>query len=211
MTRVMRDFEAVVISGTHRFANTEGYGRAVRYTSSAFLAAPPLVAIDAIPLQRQSHKAEFWKPNIDREIQKAFTGFCCGTSISAVECDPKIFSQISTGHWGCGIFGGTRLFKALLQWIAASEAGRGVRYCPFEDWPEGDKLERLTSRLCEQRKTVSITLFRQGVRLLSGLIIPTVRSKQVGHLYPKLIEILESGYPDMERVLQRLEEEILEK
>ena len=35
---------------------------------------------------------------------------------------------VATGHWGCGAFGGDVALKAMLQWVAASEAGVGLRY-----------------------------------------------------------------------------------
>lgn len=58
---------------------------------------------------------QFRKALMLREINKAF----CGFSMAATDV-------ISSGEWGCGVFHGNAYLKALLQWIAASLAGRDV-------------------------------------------------------------------------------------
>ena len=34
--------------------------------------------------------------------------------------------SVITGRWGCGAFGGDEQLKLLIQWIAATEAGRDM-------------------------------------------------------------------------------------
>jgi hypothetical protein len=40
---------------------------------------------------------------------------------------------LATGNWGCGAYGGDPQYKLLLQWLAASYAGRDLIYFPFGD------------------------------------------------------------------------------
>ena len=73
-----------------------------------------------------------------RELRKAFVGF----SDHGGEASSGTFTTIATGNWGCGAFGGYVDLKAVLQWMAASMAGRPVRYYPFKD-PIHGRLEQL--------------------------------------------------------------------
>ena len=52
---------------------------------------------------------------------KAFTGF------SAI----KSKGRIVTGGWGCGVYNGDFVLKVVIQWIAASMAGKDIVICPF--------------------------------------------------------------------------------
>jgi poly(ADP-ribose) glycohydrolase len=61
------------------------------------------------------------KECIIRELMKAYTGFS--------SCDEA--EQIVTGNWGCGIFGGDIKVKFIIQWLAASMAGKNIIFCPF--------------------------------------------------------------------------------
>jgi len=53
---------------------------------------------------------------------------------------------VATGNWGCGAFGGDFALKALLQWCAASEAGREVHYYAYDD-ANAAPLETMPGRL----------------------------------------------------------------
>lgn len=59
----------------------------------------------------------------------------------------------ATGNWGCGVFGGDARLKALLQWIAASRAGRPVLYYPFGD-PRASGLAETAAKLLAANVTV---------------------------------------------------------
>lgn len=52
---------------------------------------------------------------------KAYTGF------SSIKSDAKIV----TGGWGCGVYNGDFVLKVMIQWIAASLAGKEIVICPF--------------------------------------------------------------------------------
>lgn len=50
---------------------------------------------------------------------------------------------IATGNWGCGVFGGNLELKSMLQWLAASQAGRPyVLYFSFQN-PAAQRLQVL--------------------------------------------------------------------
>ena len=59
----------------------------------------------------------------------------------------------ATGNWGCGCFGGDLQLKALLQWMAASRAGRAMVYYPFGD-SRAAGLEEVSARLLAAKTTV---------------------------------------------------------
>jgi len=84
-----------------------------------------------------------------RELEKAVAAFTPVNEESA-----KRWPIIATGNWGCGVFGGIILLKAILQWIAASEAGCAIRYFPF-DATIGKDLERLSKSFVENSVTVA--------------------------------------------------------
>lgn len=39
--------------------------------------------------------------------------------------------KVITGGWGCGAFNGDFTTKVIIQWIAASMAGKDIVICPF--------------------------------------------------------------------------------
>ena len=98
-----------------------------------------IVAIDAMPWAGPP-EAQFRQENMLRELGKAFAGF----ADHGGEASRAAFMTIATGNWGCGAFGGFVDLKAVLQWMAASMAGRPVRYYPFED-PVHGRLEQLAA------------------------------------------------------------------
>jgi len=50
---------------------------------------------------------------------------------------------IATGNWGCGVFGGNLQLKSMLQWLAASQAGRPfILYFSFQN-PDALRLQVL--------------------------------------------------------------------
>ena len=78
-----------------------------------------------------------------RETNKAFAGF------ERTGSD----TPIASGNWGCGVFGGNLQVKAIVQWLAASAAGRELRYYTFSDRRLGD-LAGFTNAARQRCKTV---------------------------------------------------------
>lgn len=128
----MLEFEAVLIRGAERYAHTSGYGYSLRYSHArgdspqADGGGEPfgeIVAIDAMDYRGRDPREQYRDAAMLRELTKARTGF-----LSDGRALP-----VATGNWGCGVFGGNPVLKALLQWIAASREGRSVDYFSFGD------------------------------------------------------------------------------
>lgn len=84
-----------------------------------------IVAIDA--LQFRNFLEQFRPDRLNRELNKAYCGF------ARPEEKSQNLAAVATGNWGCGVFGGDKRLKALLQMLAAAEAGRDVAYFTFGD------------------------------------------------------------------------------
>src|SRR5207248_3244633 len=91
--------------------------------------------IDAIDFRRANAPAQYEETAIRRELDKARSGF---------RRDARGL-PIATGNWGCGVFGGDPVQKAIIQWLAASAEGRAIRYYTFGDERLGD-LSGFTTR-----------------------------------------------------------------
>ena len=111
------------------------------------------MAIDATQYERSQVMRQFSSGAIERELNKAYVGFLGardgaldGEPIGAVAAAP--LPPIVTGNWGCGAFGGDLQLKAMIQWMAASLAGRVcIHYLTFGDERLAAGLEAVTRRL----------------------------------------------------------------
>jgi len=159
-TPVLKDNEAFLFRGAERYSSIKGYGRKMEWGDN--FVDPVLlgsnshkdtdgVAIDAT----QFHvKEDQWKlESILRETNKAYAGF--------VHCKDK---PIATGNWGCGVFGGHPQLKALLQWMAASEADKDLEYCAFNTESVCQPLVEIHQKLVDKKMTVG-QLFQLVVKL----------------------------------------------
>ncbi|BBN17408.1 poly(ADP-ribose) glycohydrolase [Marchantia polymorpha subsp. ruderalis] len=123
---------------------------------------------------------ELWKPfNVEEANQKQASNVSNGGQANAdqqidfrnasdesTEEDRKSVSPspcamhqeqkgIATGNWGSGAFGGNLELKSLLQWIAASEAGRAeVLYYSFRD-PRAKRLQEVIDWVLQEGWTGS--------------------------------------------------------
>jgi len=145
---VMQPNEAIVISGTRTYSEYKGYGFSFRWTKPFNGKLPSLtkegqyktsfVAIDAIYGGTQGEAFL-----IQREMHKAYVGFSADEKEVGFKTD-----TVSTGKWGCGAFRGTPVIKLIVQWIAATLAGRSVQFYPWDNNDNDKLLERLAKR-CE--------------------------------------------------------------
>jgi len=109
---VLEPSEAIVMVGAKKYGDFTGYGHRAVYTGPFQgdwdWRNRKIIAIDAIagPMN-QLGDTTMW-----RELKKAWVGYKAGEGDS-----------ISTGHWGCGAFGGDQDVKCLVQVMAASLAG----------------------------------------------------------------------------------------
>jgi poly(ADP-ribose) glycohydrolase len=131
-TEQLADNECLVITGAERFSNYTGYGHTFCWHSNHNDVAPrdscgrlvnEIVAIDAMVFS--SLTPQLSERNMCRELNKAFCGFFVN--------DEANVCTVATGNWGCGAFGGDHRIKALVQLMAAAEAGRPVYYFTFGD------------------------------------------------------------------------------
>lgn len=130
--QVMLSNEAIVVKGAERVTDYIGYGHTARFNDVHMgpLAVDRhiVVAIDAgVFIGRRYEQYE--EHAILRELNKAYVGFLKDPEDTASENARPVV----TGNWGCGAFGGDHQFKACLQWMAATAAGRELFYCCFKD------------------------------------------------------------------------------
>ncbi|CAK69828.1 unnamed protein product (macronuclear) [Paramecium tetraurelia] len=111
----MKDNEAVLITNLKKFSKYSGYEQSFICKEQEDLEKNffNMLAIDAKPFSRNI--AQFKKQNLDREIRKCYSGFSL-----ALKYQPN--NDISTGRWGCGIFGGNQYLKTMIQLICFAQA-----------------------------------------------------------------------------------------
>ena len=93
-----------------------------------------------------SSTLQFSKNLLLRELNKAFIGFAASDALEEGETNRR---RIVSGKWGCGDFEGDFQLKIIIQWLAASQAGRDIQICLTEgelkDWEQvergGSKME----------------------------------------------------------------------
>ncbi|KAM6897284.1 poly(ADP-ribose) glycohydrolase [Xenentodon cancila] len=133
-TEALDHNECLIITGTQQYSKYTGYSQTYEWDGSHQDTTPSdgwqrrcteIVAIDA--LQFRSFLEQFHPDKINRELNKAYCGF------SQPELESQNLAAVATGNWGCGVFGGDARLKALLQMLAAAEAGRDVAYFTFGD------------------------------------------------------------------------------
>ncbi|XP_029311913.1 poly(ADP-ribose) glycohydrolase isoform X2 [Cottoperca gobio] len=133
-TEALDHNECLIITGTQQYSKYTGYSRTYQWAGSHQDKTPrdgwqrrctEIVAIDA--LQFKNFLEQFRPDRLNRELNKAYCGF------ARPEEQNRNLSAVATGNWGCGVFGGDTHLKALLQMLAAAEAGRDVAYFTFGD------------------------------------------------------------------------------
>ncbi|XP_056285998.1 poly(ADP-ribose) glycohydrolase [Pseudoliparis swirei] len=133
-TEALDHNECVIITGTQQYSRYTGYSQTYQWNGSHQDTTPrdswqrkctEIVAIDA--LQFKNFLEQFKPEKLNRELNKAYCGF------ARSEQQSQNLAAVATGNWGCGVFGGDARLKALLQMLAAAEAGRDVAYFTFGD------------------------------------------------------------------------------
>ncbi|KAL1262888.1 hypothetical protein QQF64_005627 [Cirrhinus molitorella] len=126
--------ECLIITGTEQYSKYSGYAESFKWKANHKDEIPrdgwqrrctEIVAVDA--LKYRNFVEQFQPEKMTRELNKAYCGFMRHS------VNPENLSAVATGNWGCGAFGGDTRLKALLQLMAASEAGRDVAYFTFGD------------------------------------------------------------------------------
>ena len=156
----MLDNEAILIRGAEQFAEYSGYGFGFQFMGPHVDKNPvdeqnmrcvSIVAIDAIP-QGYADQDEYDAATLARELDKAYCGFSfiiAGDDRGAGKMRP-----VATGNWGCGAFGGDKELKTLQQWMAASMAGRPIKYYSFRDKAFSSRQAKVVDLLRDRMVTV---------------------------------------------------------
>ena len=134
----MGDDEVIVIDGARRVCEYEGYLRSFRFTGlRADRRVHEVLAADAVFYNH------FTAEGVTRDLNKAWLGFA--------SCRGR---RVSTGHWGCGVFGGNRAAKFLQQCCAAAMADVSLDYATFGDEDSATALRELLAALSDAGATV---------------------------------------------------------
>jgi len=140
-TERLQDNEILVVRNVMRFSDYTGYMRSFRFVDFYDESGPQrcsnVIALDAV------YQGHFQKDKLLRDVNKALLAF----SASGTE-------KISTGHWGCGIFGGDETSKYLQQLVAASVAGVSVDYSTFRDEKRMHEFDAIKRAMFEQHVTI---------------------------------------------------------
>ncbi|NXB52614.1 PARG glycohydrolase, partial [Leucopsar rothschildi] len=170
ITEVLDHNECLIITGTEQYSEYTGYAETYRWARSHEDKTPrdewqrrytEIVAIDAFHFRR--FLDQFGPEKIRRELNKAsclsnpsltlvhMQAYC---GFSRPNVSPQHLSAIATGNWGCGAFGGDSRLKALIQILAAAEAGRDIVYFTFGDVELMRDIYSMHTFLCEKGQTI---------------------------------------------------------
>lgn len=147
LCEAMDDHEAVVVVNSRRYNEVTGARKTFAFQGAVdgMHFTPAVAAIDALP---GHYVAQYTTETTVRELVKAFAGFSLYSEITQRHCP-----AVATGNWGGGTEASDVQIKALMQWIAATQAGKEMVYYTF-----GDERLRLLPEVVElvQRKRLSV-------------------------------------------------------
>lgn len=154
-TEALQSNECLIITGTEQYSKYSGYAESYKWVRDYKDETPrddwqrrctEIVAIDACKYRQ--FLEQFLPEKITRELNKAYCGFFRHNA------NRQHLSAIATGNWGCGAFGGDTRLKALIQLMAAAEAGRDMAYFTFGDAQLMRDIHEMHKFLTERRVTV---------------------------------------------------------
>ncbi|EGE81246.1 Poly(ADP-ribose) glycohydrolase isoform [Blastomyces dermatitidis ATCC 18188] len=142
LTPTLQNNQVLIVQGAEAMVTIKGYGREARLDSVltadyGFSAGDSqwskwrrrtMLFMDALQLDQfivdKRKIADHLPGHVDRELLKAYNAF--SSSPGKGECKSN-YTEIVTGLWGCGAFGGNPQTKTLIQWCAASMAQTNLR------------------------------------------------------------------------------------
>jgi poly(ADP-ribose) glycohydrolase len=135
-TEELEDLDCLVVTGCEQFNDYRGYSNSFQFggdfrdktqCDGNRRRLVQVIVMDAMRFLEPG--VQFGESEVTRELNKAF----CGFSSTDANRGSLLVPAIATGNWGCGDFHGDRQLKALIQLMAAAEAGRDVCYFTFDD------------------------------------------------------------------------------
>eukprot|EP01126_Amoeba_proteus_P040499 TRINITY_DN4320_c0_g1_i4.p1 TRINITY_DN4320_c0_g1~~TRINITY_DN4320_c0_g1_i4.p1 ORF type:complete len:421 (+),score=105.92 TRINITY_DN4320_c0_g1_i4:1484-2746(+) len=138
-TEQFRSDEVMIISGVRRYSKYQGYQRTFQWTGFY----PDLKFHDVVVIDANHRAKQFSSRILQRDLNKAWYSF--------LKCPSTI---ISTGHWGCGIFGGDKTLKFLQQLCAATLTMVTLDYSTFNDERCKEEFDLLLKTLDEGHVTI---------------------------------------------------------
>jgi len=121
--------EAVRVYGAERYSHYIGYESSFEFTGGyreSKKIGREHVIIDAEKYHSGQKGTQFAENYVLRELNKAFVGF-------EEEGEEGNKRKVASGKWGCGVFRGNPQLKFMIQWLAASRAGRNLVFYTFGD------------------------------------------------------------------------------
>jgi hypothetical protein len=120
-------------------------GRPFGLYGNRFAAAPADVVRRAVRVHRPATRTnliaiaapvgtgEYMRPQLERILVTAYTGFAAAVA-ETERLWPGAPTEVRTGFWGCGAFGGNREVMVIMQLLAARLAGAArLRFYAFDD------------------------------------------------------------------------------
>jgi poly(ADP-ribose) glycohydrolase len=149
----MNPDEALIFIGAEQFSRPTGYASHLEYGGPYIDQTPTredgaldayIAAIDAINFRSIHPRQQYGSEMVFRELVKAWAGFDA----------PETPATVATGNWGCGAFGGDAELKSVLQWLAASRAGKVMHYFPWDNHKVSVGFPELATILTQRNVTV---------------------------------------------------------
>ncbi|KAF7984402.1 hypothetical protein HWV62_14442 [Athelia sp. TMB] len=127
MVPPLGDSDVLVVRGVESMIEMHGYGRKAAMTGIVQEGVwqwgrRTMLFMDALELDAYDTRDGAFVPdllpgNVERELTKAYTAFASAE-----------YTEVVTGLWGCGAFGGNAEIKTIIQWCAASAAGVPLKF-----------------------------------------------------------------------------------
>lgn len=169
--------EVLIVYGVERFCTYSGYTSSFQCTGDfvddtlrdeSGHRQTVVAAMDALDFSSGAAK-QYGLQYCEREAGKAWAAFSCA-DVPGGAASPPVFDlmehldeegkhsqrmPVASGNWGCGVFGGDRFLKALLQALAATAADRPrLDYYTVADGQLTEQLQHLFEQIAERSMTV---------------------------------------------------------
>ncbi|CAD8194442.1 unnamed protein product [Paramecium octaurelia] len=198
----MKETEAVLIENLKKYSNYTGYEKTfVSFPNEDIRDSYNVLAIDAKPFYRDD---QFTKDNIYRELLKCYAGFELSLK-NQPNCD------ISTGRWGCGIFGGNIYLKALIQLLSFAVATNQVKQskskliinCVNDQslFEFGATLKQLLQSSGTQLNVINL---KESILFLQSGIDDSMLQNQNTQLIKQIFTILTKDIPQVQKLSQQI-------